>query len=119
MSNLRASVSFRASTLSRILTTDFGSRNLPSACAVADPWKRFRRTYLSAMTSASNSSVGSAGPSRAAFRTSSRSHTASVLPLFSEAASTSRSSSGVILVATVLVRNPGFSWALSAALEVV
>src|SRR5271170_6929198 len=74
--------------------------------------------YRSATTSPSKSSEESAGRSRAAFSASSRSHTASVVPLFSAAVSTSRSSSGVILVAMVLVRKPDFSWGLSAELEV-
>jgi hypothetical protein len=59
-SNLRASVSFRASAASRIWTTDFGVRYVPSDCAEADAWKRFRRVYRSAESSAKTSSVGSA-----------------------------------------------------------
>src|SRR6202021_393024 len=85
-SNLRASASFRALAWSRILTTESGSRCLPSAFAWAVAWKRFRSMYRSAETSASSSSVGSAGRSRAAFKASSR---------------------GVTLVAMVLARRTG------------
>src|SRR6202021_3467772 len=106
-SNLGASASFRAFAWSRILTTESGSRCLPSAFAWAVAWKRFRSMYRSAETSASSSSVGSAGRSRAAFKARSRSHSAKVFPAPSAAVSTSASSSGVTLVAMVLARRTG------------
>ncbi len=106
---LRASASFRAFAWSRILSTDSASRCFPSAFAWAVAWKRFRSMYRVADCSLRSSSIGSAGRCRAASSARSRSHSARLLPSRSAAISTSRSSSGVIRVATVLVRKPGFS----------
>ncbi len=65
--------------------------------------------YRVADCSLRSSSIGSDGRCRAAFNARSRSHSARDFPSRSAADSTSRSSSGVIRVATVLVRKPGFS----------
>jgi hypothetical protein len=63
--------------------------------------------YRSAETSVSTNSVGSAGRCRAAFKASSRSHSATVFPALWAAVSTSANSSGVTLVAMVLARKTG------------
>src|SRR5580693_3330266 len=106
-SSLRAFCRFWASAWSRIFSTESGNNRLPSAPARAVAWNRFARAYRVAISSANNSSIGSAGRSRADRRASSRNHSASDFPSRSAAFSTSCSSSGLSRVATVLARRPG------------
>src|SRR6202050_3345091 len=79
-SSLRAFFCFWASAWSRIFRTESGNNCFPSAPARAVAWNRFSRAYRVAISSANNSSIGSAGRSRADRRNTSRNHSARDFP---------------------------------------